>query len=216
MKQSSVISILVDNESWILPYAEKLVQNLKSQGYDSILVRRQEDIVQGWICFFLGCIRLVNPIHLNRNEHNLVVHESALPKGRGFAPMAWQILEGSNQIPISLIDASRDEADAGAIWLQDTIYLTGSELAPEWRELQGEKTVEICSRFIGEYKQLKPLAQTESITWYPRRTPLDSELDLDKTLREQLNLLRIVDNDRYPAFIKVYGKKLVIKVECEK
>lgn len=209
----SVITILVDNDSWILPYAEKLLENLGNQGYVSKLARRAEDIEQGWICFLLGCVRLVRPKYLERNQFNLVVHESALPKGRGFAPMAWQILNGENEIPICLLEASADEADAGDIWLQDTIQLTGMELVPEWRAAQGEKTIELCARFVNEYEQLQPIPQTGSPSWYPRRTPLDSELDLDKPLGEQLNLLRVVDNERYPAYIKLGDQKLIIKVE---
>ncbi len=41
--------------------------------------------------FFLGCSKIAGPDVLNRNKYNLVVHESALPKGKGFAPVAWQI-----------------------------------------------------------------------------------------------------------------------------
>ena len=35
------------------------------------------------------------------NKNNIVVHASDLPKGRGFSPMSWQILEGKNKIKLS-------------------------------------------------------------------------------------------------------------------
>ena len=35
---------------------------------------------------------------LNRNRYNFVVHESDLPKGRGFAPVSWTILEDGKEI----------------------------------------------------------------------------------------------------------------------
>jgi methionyl-tRNA formyltransferase len=50
-------------------------------------------------------------------------------------------------------------------------------------------------------------------TYYKRRTPEDSELDPDKPLRDQFNLLRVADNDQYPAFFRHLGHKYVLKIE---
>ena len=49
-------------------------------------------------------------------------------------------------------------------------------------------------------------------SFYRKRTPEDSELDIDKTIREQFNLLRAVDNNRYPAFFKLNGQKYTLKI----
>lgn len=206
MSNNKNITILVDNDSWIIPYAKKLEKNLNQLGYNTLLVRTAEEIREGWVCFLLGCIHLVSNNYLQRNKHNLVIHESDLPNGRGFAPMAWQILEGENEIPICLLDAAA-EADAGDIWIKDVISLTGTELCSEWRNLQGLKTIELCEKFVKNYNQLTPLSQEGSSTHYPRRTPKDSQLDIDKSIKENFNLLRVVDNERYPAFFEVNGVK---------
>jgi hypothetical protein len=39
----------------------------------------------------------------------------------------------------------------------------------------------------------------------PRRRQSDSRLDPDKTIAEQLNLLRVVDEERYPAYFDYRG-----------
>ena len=88
------ITVLVDNESWILPYAEQLVERLGKLNYKAKLARNIESIEYGWTNFMLGCTRIISKEKLILNQHNLVVHESGLPKGRGFAPMTWQILKG--------------------------------------------------------------------------------------------------------------------------
>lgn len=206
------ITVLVDNDSWILPYAGELIVRLRDMGFDAELVRSQDDIVPGWLNFMIGCTRLVKLERLELNQHNLVVHESALPAGRGFAPMAWQILEGRRTIPITLFEASLTP-DEGPIWLTDEICLEGYELAPQWRHAQGLATIDICVRFVQEYPTLKPRAQAGEGSWYPRRHPKDSELDIHKPLRELFPLLRIVDNERYPAFFRVegHGYKLLIE-----
>lgn len=211
----SSVTVLVDNDSWILPYAKRLVHEITTHGLNAELVRSAEAITHGWVCFLLGCVKIVKAEYLEKNTHNLVVHESDLPKGRGFAPMAWQIIEGVSSIPVCLLEASAGEPDAGDIWLRDSIELTGDEMLPAWRQLQGEKTIDLCMRFLREYESLQPIEQTGDPSWYKRRRPADSELNPDLPINEQFNLIRTVDNERYPAFIRVGDKKLLLKIDYE-
>lgn len=206
------ITVLIDNDSWILPYGERLVQLFSEKGYCASLVRRAEDVNVGWINFMLGCTRIVGEQVLQRNIHNLVVHESDLPSGRGFAPMAWQILEGKRSIAVCLIEAA-NEVDSGDIWLKDQINLSGDELCDDWRKLQGEKTIEICSKFVDNYESLAPIKQQGVPSYYARRRPEHSRLDPNKSLTEQMNLLRTVDNQRYPAYFEIDGIKYIISIE---
>lgn len=208
---SNRITVLVDNNSWIIPYAQRLVEGIIELGHEAKLVRSAEAVEVGWINFMLGCTRIVEEHVLRRNRHNLVVHESDLPQGRGFAPMTWQILEGKCSIPICLLEAAA-EADAGDVWLRDSIELDGSELCNEWRGMQGEKTVAMCLRFIREYANLAPAKQEGAPTYYMRRRPADSRLDINKTLREQFAQLRVADNERYPAYFEMDGQCYIVKV----
>ncbi|MGM0695005.1 MAG: formyltransferase family protein [Pseudomonadota bacterium] len=205
------ITVLVDNKSWIVPYAQRLVHVLTEQGYDAEFVQCAEAVSSGWINFMLGCTRIVGKHVLERNRHNLVVHESDLPQGRGFAPMTWQILEDKRSIPVCLLEAAA-EADAGSIWLRDSIELDGSELCSEWRALQGEKTLEMCLRFVHDYAALTPVKQVGVSSYYERRRPADSRLDPDKCLREQLSQLRVADNERYPAYFEIDGQCYILHV----
>ena len=210
--KNNIVSILVDNDSWILSYAESLLLILSELGYQASLVRDVKDLSEGFVNFMLGCTSIIPKDALEKNKHNLVVHESALPKGRGFSPMSWQIIEGKSEIPICLIEAV-ENVDAGQIWIQDSIKLNGTELSKEWRVLQGEKTMELCIRFLKDYEFLKPIPQVGLSTWYPRRTPKDSILNINKSLIDQFNLLRTVDNEKYPAFFEFSGNTYLIKIE---
>jgi len=51
---------------------------------------------------------------------------------------------------------------------------------------------------------------------YRRRRPADSRLDPDRTLAEQFELLRVVDNDRYPAFFEWRGRCYEVKINQQK
>lgn len=207
-----VLSVVVDNDSWILPYAESLVRACEELGDDAALCRDHGDVREGSVAFYLGCVKITPRSVLDRNRRNLVVHESDLPRGRGFAPMTWQILEGAMEIPFALIEAA-DEVDAGAIAGRGAVVLAGTELAPEWRDLQGRKTVELCLEFLAQPVPSAGVPQEGEPTHYPRRRPGDSRLDPERSIAEQFDLLRVCDNERYPAYFDHRGRRFTLKIE---
>ncbi|WP_457601072.1 formyltransferase family protein [Hydrogenivirga sp.] len=209
------VAVLTSRESWFLKYAEGFTKYLNWFGYRADLFTDHNDIKQYYdVLFILSYFKKVPQDVLNKNKYNLVVHESDLPKGRGWSPLFWQILEGRNRIPIVLIEAS-EEIDAGDIYIKDYVELTGSELHDEIRRIQAEKTIELCIRFLRNYKNIKPMKQIGEPTYYRRRTPTDSELNIDKSIKEQFNLLRIVNNEEYPAFFRINGIKYILKIYRE-
>lgn len=210
------ISIISDKDSWINYYLPELVCRLKQHHHRVFTTHRIEEIDEGDLLFILSFSEILPEEVLHRHKHNLVVHESDLPKGKGWSPLSWQVLEGRNNITISLFEATC-QVDSGAIYLQDVIELDGSELIDEIRELQAEKTLNLCMNFIVEYPQsvLWGRIPDGEATYYRKRTPKDSLLDINKSIAEQLNLLRIVDNERYPAHFFYRGVKYIIKIYKE-
>lgn len=210
-----IISIVTDNlNSWIVPYAERLVKELESFGHEVVFLDKHEEVVTGDCAFFLGCEKLVKKDILLKNKYNLVAHESFLPQGKGWSPLTWQILEGKNEIPVTLFEAE-ERVDSGDIYFQEVIKFVGSELIDELREQQGNKTIELAIKFVQAFPNIVGKKQTGEETFYPKRSPKDSELDINKTIAEQFNLLRVVDNKRYPAFFKYRGHKYILKIEKE-
>lgn len=203
------VQVLCDNpNSWIIPYAKELVGDIAALGHSSVLLHNGEEVTEGDVLIMLSCEKIFKKLHLNK--HNLVVHESALPQGKGWSPMTWQVLEGKNQIPVTLFEAV-ESVDAGDIYGQEIIELDGTELVEELREKQGRSTQNLILNFIKKYPDVKGEPQQGEESFYPRRRPDDSRLDLDKTLGEQFNLLRVCDNERYPAWFEVNGVKYIIK-----
>lgn len=90
----------------------------------------------------------------------------------------------------------------------------GNELLAELHQRQGETTVEMCLDFVSNYPEIllhaRPQKGEES--FYPQRTPKDSKLDINSTIKEQFNLLRVVDNKKYPAWFEYRGKKYRIEI----
>lgn len=204
------IQILCDNpNSWIIPYALQLKSILAKQ-HEVEFTHNHDDIVAGDVLMLLSCEKLFKQLSLNK--HNLVVHESDLPKGKGWAPLTWQIIEGKNEIPVTLIDAT-EQVDAGDIYGQEIIVLKGAELVDELREKQGEATIKLLLTFIENYPNNQRKKQEGEESFYPRRKPEHSQLDIHKTIADQFNLLRVCDNERYPAWFEIQGEKFIIKIE---
>lgn len=207
------ISIVVDNDSWILPWAEQLVDRCRAEfGDNAVFCDNYDKVRHGSIAFFLGCTRLAPEEVLTRNSWTLIVHESIVPKGRGFAPLTWQILEGRNRIPVTLLGANR-EPDAGPIYLQRWLEFEGHELHDELRAAQGRATVQLCMDFLACERPPAGKPQTGRASHYPRRSPDDSRLDPEASIASQFDLLRVVDNNRYPAFFDYRGHRYLLRIE---
>lgn len=205
------ISILVDNpDSWIVPYAQTLEQEL-SRAHDVELYFSAGDLLQGDMLFLLGCISIVPLEVLKRYKNNLVIHESDLPKGRGWSPLSWQVLENKKRIPIVLFEAA-EELDAGPIYLKDYIELDGTELLPEIKQKQGQKTIELVYRFLEKWPDIKGESQKGESSYYRRRTRQDDKLAPGKSIIENFNHLRIVDNETFPAWFEYKGQRYILKI----
>lgn len=205
-----LIQLLIDNpDSWIIPYANRLRNELQECGHIVNIINKHKDVTKGDILILLSCERKFNNLKLN--NHNLVVHESDLPKGKGWSPITWQILEGKNEITISLFEAAQ-EIDAGHIYLQKKICFNGFELIDEIKHIQGLSTIELILDFITNIDKIISRPQIGESTFYERRLDKHSELDINKTILEQFNLLRVCDNERYPAWFELNGIKYKIKI----
>lgn len=209
------IQVLVDNpNSWLVPYAKKLV-DLLSKSHECFFIQHEKEITKGDILILLACEKKISQSLLSLHTNNFVVHESDLPKGKGWSPLTWQILEGHPEIVISLFEAA-DKIDAGNIYSKKRMKFKGDELLDELRDIQGNATIDIVMDVIQKYPNSKGAEQLGESTYYPKRTSLNSELDMNKSIDEQFNLLRVVDNDRYPAFFIKNGIKYILKINKAK
>lgn len=210
-KKPRRINVVVDNDSWIIPFAKQLIEDINRQGDEACFVDSYENLKEADISFYLGCIKITPPELLQKAHINLVVHESDLPKGRGFSPVTWQVLEGKNIIPIKLIEMA-EEVDAGPIVFESEIVLEGNELIEEIRQKQGKLTIDLCLQYLNSPNYPVGKLQSGEPTFYQRRRPEHSCIDTSKSLDEVFNLLRVVDNEKYPAFFMKNGQKYYIKI----
>jgi len=208
-----LISILSDEASWINEYIQELMYGWLALGHHVCWVHEIDQLLDGDLCFYISCSKIVSKSVLGKFKNNLVIHESDLPKGRGWSPLTWQILENKNKIPVTLFEAE-DKVDSGVIYDQEWINFEGHELIEELRGAQANATLNLCKRFVNNYPDALASHRTQAGDegFYKRRYPVDSEFNPNKSIKDQFNLLRVVDNENYPAFFEQSGYLYQLKI----
>lgn len=207
------INVLTPKAGWMFKSLSLFVNQLQKD-FDVVLLEDHRQLAQADVTFILSYQKIISRQYLSLSHHNIVVHASALPQGRGWSPIVWQILAGENVIPVSLFEAE-ESLDSGAIYLQKQLFLDGTELLPEIRAKLEALIISMCQTFLKQYLagDLHPKVQQGKESYYRKRTPEDSELNIDISLREQFNLLRTVDNEAYPAYFYFAGRQYIVKIE---
>lgn len=208
------VAFLFDkNNSWIYNFFKD--KNFEIEGFEFYNIFDSEKVFDFDIVFLIAYTRILSKEFLKKNKLTLVIHESKLPQGKGFAPLQWQLLEGKSEIFMSLFEAN-EKVDNGDIFIQNKMVFDGTELYEDIREKQAIHTTRIIIDFLNIYPNYKALKKNGAETFYPRRYKEDSELDVDKTIRENFNLLRIGNNEEWPSFFFINGIKYILKIYREK
>lgn len=203
------ISVIVDSaDSWFVEYGKKLCDRLSADQHDVVFSTSIDR--DGDIAFFLSCRKIIPASKLKLHKSNIVIHAGDLPKEKGWSPMSWTILQGKNEIVLSLFEAI-DKVDSGKIYMKDKISFRGDELLPELREKMAQKILEMAVNYVKSYP-IEGLEQEGEESYYRLRTPQDSELDINKSLNDQFNLMRIADNEAYPLFFWKNNQKYILKI----
>tara|TARA_B100000035_G_C21030114_1_gene567982 strand:+ start:914 stop:1561 length:648 start_codon:yes stop_codon:yes gene_type:complete len=210
------ILILTEKNDWFYKYAKNLSEKLKQFGHQVRISDNHLKIKKKYnVVFILSYYRIVDKKFLSLSDHNIVIHESDLPKGRGWAPLFWQVIEGKRKIIFTVFDAN-EKVDDGDYYFKENLYLKGHELYPEIREMQAQKRIKCCMKLIDNLDKLKTRKQSGISSYYKKRTKKDSEINIKKSILSQFNLLRSVDNLNFPAFFYYKGKKYILKIYKEK
>lgn len=163
------------------------------------------------IVFPISYTKILGDSFLEKNRLVLIAHPSKLPKDKGFAPLQYQILRNKKKFYITLIKAV-SEVDSGPIYLQTSFTIGKTELHDKIRHIQGTQILKIIKKFLILYPKIKSKKQKGKGNFNKRRYPKDSELDINKTIKQQIALLRINSNEHYPSFFFYNGVKYIIKI----
>ena len=206
------IDILIDQkDSFFHSYKNLLIKKIYNKNYKIKFVYNSNKLQKGDILFIIATNKILNEKSLLLHKLNLNIHPSKLPQGRGSAAVSWSILNNKSFFYITLHEAEK-KVDSGKIYIQKKVKVRDHELNVDIRKKQALKTIEIIKKFLKNRKKIKPRLQKGKITFLKKRTPVDSEININQTIKSQFNLLRSVDNERYPAFFTFKKRKFILKI----
>ena len=212
MKKKIKVAYLLDNTNdWTRKYLKKSTLLRKNRKYDSKIFTNYRGIKNYNIVFILNYTKILKLNFLKKNTLNLVVHLSDLPKGKGFAPVQWQILEKKNKIKICLFEAI-EKFDSGRVFEKDQILFKGTELYDEIRSYEAKGIIRIIKKFLKKYPNVTSKKQIGKTTFYRRRNLKDGELNINIPIKKLFNQMRIANNEKWPNFFYFKNKKFIIKI----
>jgi methionyl-tRNA formyltransferase len=174
------------------PFNERLEQWIeqKRSRHDVRLCRRVDEVGEGDLLFLISCHEIVRSSVRTRFKSTLVIHASDL-----------------------LLEAA-DGVDSGRIWSQRRVELEGHELADEINARLFSAELELMDEAVESPGSVSPREQdSRTPSYYRKRTPADSELDPNKTIAEQFDLMRIADRRRFPNYFLLRGHKYILRLE---
>lgn len=208
------ISLLCSDEQH--PVNEYLYSWITKQkgAHEIEIVRKKNDLSGGDILFLISCSEIVSAADRSAYRATLVLHASDLPKGRGWSPYIWEIIGGAEEITLSLLEAE-DKVDSGRIWQKARFPIPKDALWDEINKRLFNAEIELIDFAVREFSSIMPVEQDISIepTYYPRRSPSDSQIDPSQSIASQFDRIRVCDPQRFPAFFELHGKKYKIVLE---
>lgn len=183
--------------------------------HDIDLVRNKADLSKGDILFLISCSEIITSVDREKYKKTLVIHASDLPRGRGWSPHVWDVINGAKEITVTLLEAE-DKVDSGDIWNKIKVLIPSTALWDEINTLVFDAELALMDFAVVNFHSITPQVQSQKVepSYWPKRTPKDSEIDINKTISEQFDLIRVCDPSRFPAFFFKDGKKFSIKIEA--
>lgn len=152
-------------------------------------------LIKPKIIFFIFWSKKI-PESIYNNHLCIQFHTSDLPKFRGGSPVQNQIIKGITKTKISAFRVI-SKIDQGEICLKKKINLKGSA---QEIYLNIEKKIFFMINKLIKKKKIKFYKQIGKPSYFKRRKPSDSEINLNKikNLKEIYNLIRSTDATTYP------------------
>jgi methionyl-tRNA formyltransferase len=207
------LSILSSDGHPVVPWLHRWQREMEARGHSVTLCFHKDELPGGDVLFLVSCAHIIRAPDRQKYGAVLVLHASDLPRGRGWSPHIWTIVNGGREVTVCLLEAA-DKLDTGDVWMRVTFRLDGHELLPDINKKLFAAEVDLMTRAVEGRDAITPSPQVgEAGPYLRKRTADDSRLDPHRTLAEQFDLLRVVDNDRYPAFMEYRGTRYLFRIE---
>ncbi len=210
------IQILIDKYSWANKFKMIIKKELKNFSKNIKILNHHNKLKNNYdVNIIFSYFKKIPKKYLKKSKLNLVPHESDLPFGKGMSPLTWQILKNRREVVFSLIEAS-SKIDNGKIYHKKKIKIPRHLLFEDIKSIQLRQNILLIKKVLNFLKKKQKIPPKKpsmgKSSFFRKRTPKDSELNINLSIKDQFNLLRVCDNENYPPFFKIYGRKYILKV----
>ncbi len=142
----------------------------------------------------------------------IAVHDSLLPRLRGFAPSNWGLILGHDQLGATLFQLT-DSVDAGDIYFQEAITPEPTESYESIQSRIAETSVDLFDRFLDSARAGTLDARKQNhthATFTCARSPADGEIDWNASSQSIGRLIRALGPPAPGAFTYFLGSQLFI------
>lgn len=158
------------------------------------------------ICLCCGWTQIISEEVLRVPSWGTVgVHASKLPKGRGGAPVNWQIIHGNDSVWISAFEFIT-EVDHGDILGQTSVPIESRDDIRTVYEKISYASMKLLESVITDIssKTVEPMSQSfDDATYRPQRKPKDGLIDWTRQPEPQWNWIR-AQTHPYPGAFTFY------------
>jgi methionyl-tRNA formyltransferase len=165
------------------------------------------------VCLCGGWSQIIEEEILNIPDQGFLgFHSSRLPEGRGGAPVNWSIIDGVDDVWISLFYYTA-EVDAGDILAQSSVPVEHRDDVATVFDALANGACSLLSSVREELETGNVDAKSQSLidaTYRPRRQPQDGLIDWNRDPESQYDWIR-AQTEPYPGAYTFYsGEKLTV------
>lgn len=202
------VILLEKNNIWAYDNLKKI---LKKNNQNKLKIISNLNGISNKLVFAIGYTKKIRKNFLTKNKV-FIVHNSKLPLDRGWSPMQAQVLRGNNKIFITLFEAN-NFIDKGLVALKISYNLDGTELNDELRLKQSVNSIKIINLYLKNLSKIKLKPQKGKATYNKKRNYFSNLININKSIKSQFNILRVSDNNHYPAHFNYKGIKYFLKIK---
>lgn len=204
--------VIATIKSWNITNVERIKRQFPQHRF--FVATKREDLTLQWLktinpefVFFPHWSWIIPP-QIYNTFSCVVFHMTDLPYGRGGSPLQNLIVRGIYQTKISAIKVDGG-LDTGDIYLKEPIDIScgnADQILAHISEI-------VFSIMIPKLIQnrIAPRPQVGEIVTFKRRTPEESMMPENLSIRQRYDFIRMLDGEGYPnAFIQVHGKKVFL------
>ena len=165
------------------------------------------------LCIVMGWYYIISSDNLDAVPGGFIgVHNSLLPKHRGFAPVVWTMIAGDDEAGFSVFSFDKG-MDTGDIWYQGRVKIDNDDYIAD---VNSKLDKEISIFFSNNLTKildgsLKPCKQSAiGISYGSKRTADDGRIDWSMNAKKIYDFIRAQSRPYPGAFTSYKGEKYII------